>query len=111
MNAFHRNNTSLLAEEEATDAIAKEIRKNIAGLSYRLMPSDRWNLSVFGNITGNTLPVQWRRTTMPATTCVPAAQPTHGDMVSQEPILSYRDCKPNFPMKSIPLADDRRNVR
>ena len=47
-NAFHRNNTSLLAEEEATDAIAKEIRKNIAGLSYRLMPSDRWNLSVFG---------------------------------------------------------------
>ena len=47
-NAFHRNNTSLLAEEEATDAIAKETRKNIAGLSYRLMPSDRWNLSVFG---------------------------------------------------------------
>ena len=47
-NAFRRNNTSLLAEEEATDAIAKETRKNIAGLSYRLMPSDRWNLSVFG---------------------------------------------------------------
>ena len=48
LNAFHRRNTSLLAEVEAEDAIAKETRKNISGLSYRLMPSDKWNLSVFG---------------------------------------------------------------
>lgn len=47
-NAFRRDNTSLLAEEEATDAIAKETRKNIAGLSYRLSPSKHWNLSLFG---------------------------------------------------------------
>ena len=48
LNAFHRRNTSLLAEAEAEDAIAKETRKNISGLSYRLMPSEKWNLSVFG---------------------------------------------------------------
>lgn len=47
-SAFRRDNTSLLAEEEATDAIAKETRKNIAGLSYRLSPSKYWNLSAFG---------------------------------------------------------------
>ena len=48
LNAFHRNNTSLLAEEEMEDAIAKETRKNISGLAYRLMPSEKWNLSLFG---------------------------------------------------------------
>ena len=48
LNAFHRSNTSLLAVQEAEDAIAKETRKNISGLSYRFIPSDRWNLSVFG---------------------------------------------------------------
>lgn len=48
LNAFHRRNTSLLAEEEAEDAIPKETRKNISGLSYRLMPTDKWNLSLFG---------------------------------------------------------------
>lgn len=48
LNAFHRSNTSLLAKEASTDAIAKETRKNISGLSYRLMPSEHWNLSVFG---------------------------------------------------------------
>ena len=47
LNAFHRSNTSLLAKEATQDAIAKETRKNIAGLSYRLMPSEHWNLSVF----------------------------------------------------------------
>ncbi len=47
-NAFHRSNTSFLAAVEQEDAIAKETSKNIAGLSYRLMPSDRWNVSVFG---------------------------------------------------------------
>ena len=48
LNTFHRSNTSLLAKEEKKDAIAKETRKNISGLSYRLMPSEKWNLSVFG---------------------------------------------------------------
>ena len=47
MNLFHRQNTSMLAIEEE-DAIAKETRKNISGLSYRLMPTEKWNLSVFG---------------------------------------------------------------
>jgi len=46
-NAFRRENTSLLAAKEQTDAIAKETRKNITGLSYRLMPSEHWNVSVF----------------------------------------------------------------
>lgn len=48
LNAFSRSNTSLLAKEAVSDAIAKETRKNISGLSYRLMPSEHWNLSVFG---------------------------------------------------------------
>lgn len=48
LNTFHRSNTSLLTAEEATDAIAKETRKNISGLSYRLMPSEHWNFSAFG---------------------------------------------------------------
>lgn len=47
-SSFRRHNTSLLAVKEQTDAIAKETRKNIMGLSYRLMPSERWNISVFG---------------------------------------------------------------
>lgn len=47
-NAFRRENTSLLAAKEQTDAIAKETRKNITGLSYRLMPSEHWNVSAFG---------------------------------------------------------------
>lgn len=48
LNTFNRSNTSLLAKEEQSDAIAKETRKNISGVSYRLMPSETWNLSVFG---------------------------------------------------------------
>ena len=48
LNTFSRSNTSLLAKEEQSDAIAKETRKNISGVSYRLMPSENWNLSVFG---------------------------------------------------------------
>ena len=47
-NAFRRENTSLLYAEETSDPIAKQTRKNILGLSYRLMPSERWNLSLFG---------------------------------------------------------------
>lgn len=48
MNLFSRDNTSLLAEEEQEEAIGKRTRKNISGLSYRLMPSDKWNLTLFG---------------------------------------------------------------
>ena len=48
LNTFSRSNTYLLAKEEQSDAIAKETRKNISGVSYRLMPSETWNLSVFG---------------------------------------------------------------
>lgn len=47
-NAFSRTNTSLLYEREDKDPISKNMRKDIAGLSYRLMPADRWNLSLFG---------------------------------------------------------------
>lgn len=46
-NAFKRSNTSLLTNEELTDAIDKKTRKNISGLSYRLMLSERWNVSAF----------------------------------------------------------------
>ena len=48
LSTFQRDNTSLLAVEEQTDAIAKQTRKNISGLSYRLMPSEKWNFSAFG---------------------------------------------------------------
>ncbi|MCH3994253.1 MAG: TonB-dependent receptor plug domain-containing protein [Prevotella sp.] len=48
MDHFKRTNKSLLNETNTEDAIAKETRKGIGGLSYRLMPSDHWNLSVFG---------------------------------------------------------------
>lgn len=47
LNAFRRSNTSLLAKEPSSDGIAKETRKNISGISYRLMPAENWNLSVF----------------------------------------------------------------
>lgn len=45
---FTRGNASLLTAATLTDAIDKLTRKNIAGLQYRLMPSGKWNLSVFG---------------------------------------------------------------
>lgn len=48
LNAFNRSNTSLLAKVEQTDAIGKQTRKNISGLSYRWMPSEKWNVSAFG---------------------------------------------------------------
>ena len=47
LNTFRRSNTSLLANIAASDAIAKDTRKNISGFSYRLMPSEKWNFSVF----------------------------------------------------------------
>ena len=48
INAFRRSNQSLLNEDSEANAIPKETRKNIRGLSYRLMPTEHWNLSVFG---------------------------------------------------------------
>jgi len=48
LNAFKRINRSMLNENSGDDAIPKETRKNITGLSYRLMPSEHWNMSAFG---------------------------------------------------------------
>lgn len=48
LNDFRRSNTSLLTAEPTKEPIDKHTEKNITGLSYRLSPSDRWNLSVFG---------------------------------------------------------------
>lgn len=48
LNSFRRSNQSLLNEDSEVNAIRKETRKNISGLSYRLMPSEHWNVSVFG---------------------------------------------------------------
>jgi len=48
LNQFERSNRSMLNENTSSEAIAKETRKNITGLSYRLMPSENWNLSAFG---------------------------------------------------------------
>ena len=48
INAFRRSNQSLLNEDSEANAIPKETRKNISGLSYRLIPTEHWNLSVFG---------------------------------------------------------------
>jgi outer membrane cobalamin receptor len=47
------NDMERKSRADATSAISdytvpKQTRKNITGLSYRLMPSDRWNVSVFG---------------------------------------------------------------
>lgn len=48
LNDFRRSNRSLLDKDSEADAIPKKTRKNISGLSYRLMPSEHWNVSVFG---------------------------------------------------------------
>lgn len=48
-NSISRANSQAagVTQREA-DAFDKRTRKNITGLSYQLMPSERWNLSVFG---------------------------------------------------------------
>ncbi len=48
LNYFKRSNTSLLVDPPVEDAIDKRLNKNITGLSYRLMLSEKWNVSVFG---------------------------------------------------------------
>ncbi|MDE6624215.1 MAG: carboxypeptidase-like regulatory domain-containing protein [Alistipes sp.] len=48
-NAIARTNSQAAGvTQREVDAFAKKTRKNITGLSYQLMPSERWNLSVFG---------------------------------------------------------------
>lgn len=46
LNSFHRRNETI--EASNANNIAKVTRKNITGLSYRMTPSEKWNLSVFG---------------------------------------------------------------
>lgn len=48
-NSFRRDNTATAGTVTSeADAFSKLTRKNITGLSYTLMPSERWNLSLFG---------------------------------------------------------------
>ncbi len=49
-SSFERTTRSFVAGSSSISDfdIPKITRKNITGLSYRLMPSERWNLSVFG---------------------------------------------------------------
>ncbi|MBQ8336454.1 MAG: TonB-dependent receptor [Bacteroidaceae bacterium] len=47
-NAFERSNTSFLTKVPATDPIKKTTFKNVTGLAYRLMPSEKWNATIFG---------------------------------------------------------------
>jgi outer membrane cobalamin receptor len=51
-NDFRRTNTSLLTATPVKDPIDKQTRKNISGLSYRFMPNNKWNASVFGKFYG-----------------------------------------------------------
>ena len=44
---FERSNSSLLLPQKAEDPIAKVTRKGVAGVSYRLMPSEAWNVTIF----------------------------------------------------------------
>lgn len=50
LSTFRRTSVSFAGgNSKLTDfSIPKITRKNITGLSYRLMPSEKWNLSVFG---------------------------------------------------------------
>jgi outer membrane cobalamin receptor len=48
LNDFSRTNRSLLNDDSGEDAISKETRKQITGLSYRYMPAEHWNVSAFG---------------------------------------------------------------
>lgn len=48
-NSFERENTPTAGTVTSeADAFSKLTRKNITGLSYTLVPSEKWNLSVFG---------------------------------------------------------------
>jgi len=47
-SAFTRNTKDMLIAGATLNPIPSENRKSVSGLSYRLMPSKRWNMSVFG---------------------------------------------------------------
>jgi len=47
-SAFTRNTKDMLIAGATLNPIPSENRKSISGLSYRLKPSDHWNMSVFG---------------------------------------------------------------
>lgn len=98
LSAFRRSNTSLLAKEAQTDAIGKETRKNISGLSYRLMPSESWNLSVFGKyydqfvagpIATNTNQDSYERTTRSVSSMGYGAAGTYFILPGLQAKLSY----------------------
>jgi len=48
LSAFRRNNKDMLIAGATLNPIPSENQKTVSGLSYRLMPSERWNMSVFG---------------------------------------------------------------
>ncbi|MCD8101098.1 MAG: TonB-dependent receptor plug domain-containing protein [Alistipes sp.] len=48
ISAFRRNSRDMLIAGSTRGEIPNDNRKNISGISYRLKPSDRWNVSVFG---------------------------------------------------------------
>lgn len=47
-NSFTRSNKSLLVAGSNYDPIPKETIKNVSGLSYQIMPNEKWNASLFG---------------------------------------------------------------
>lgn len=47
-NTFNRSNDNLLTVPVVSDAISKVTTKNIAGISYRFVPDNKFNLTVFG---------------------------------------------------------------
>ena len=55
-SAFKRTGRSLIPSNSKLENydVPTQTRKNITGLSYRLMPSEKWNLSVFGKYYGST---------------------------------------------------------
>lgn len=46
--SYKRSNKSLLTPGSNYDPIPKETIKNVSGLSYQIMPNEKWNASVFG---------------------------------------------------------------
>jgi len=48
LSAFTRNTKDMLIAGATLNPIPSKNRKGVSGLSYRLMPSEHWNMSVFG---------------------------------------------------------------
>lgn len=46
--SYTRSNKSLLTPGSNYDPIPKETIKNVSGLSYQIMPNEKWNASLFG---------------------------------------------------------------